>query len=166
MKQAFTMLELVFVIVIMGILAAVAIPKLSANRDDAVAKMCESNAVVLLEELSYYYAKNGYFDALLNMSNLEVGVSGAGNNGIKEAGSLVPSTTQSVTYVCNGEDIVTYMPTQSTYMDTQSVVHDQIGIVTAAPTVAPLTVPARIAVTDFTNRSFYKVTPGYLIGGN
>ncbi|MCH9739970.1 MAG: type II secretion system GspH family protein [Epsilonproteobacteria bacterium] len=35
-KQAFTMIELVFVIVIIGILAGVAIPRLAATRDDAV----------------------------------------------------------------------------------------------------------------------------------
>ena len=34
-KQAFTMVELIFVIVIIGILAAVAVPKLAATRDDA-----------------------------------------------------------------------------------------------------------------------------------
>lgn len=34
-KKAFTMLELVFILVILGILAAVAIPKISASRDDA-----------------------------------------------------------------------------------------------------------------------------------
>ncbi len=34
-KSAFTMVELIFVIVIIGILASVAIPKLSATRDDA-----------------------------------------------------------------------------------------------------------------------------------
>ena len=34
--KAFTMLELTFVIVIIGILAAIAIPKLAATRDDAI----------------------------------------------------------------------------------------------------------------------------------
>lgn len=34
-RSAFTMVELIFVIVILGILAAIAIPKLAATRDDA-----------------------------------------------------------------------------------------------------------------------------------
>ncbi len=40
MRNAFTMIELIFVIIVLGILAGVAIPKLSATRDDAtIAKM-------------------------------------------------------------------------------------------------------------------------------
>jgi len=35
LKKAFTMVELVFVIVVIGILSAIAIPKLAATRDDA-----------------------------------------------------------------------------------------------------------------------------------
>jgi len=35
LRKAFTMIELVFVIVVIGILSAIAIPKLAATRDDA-----------------------------------------------------------------------------------------------------------------------------------
>lgn len=34
-SRAFTMVELIFVIVILGILSAVAVPKINASRDDA-----------------------------------------------------------------------------------------------------------------------------------
>ncbi len=36
MKKAFTMIELVFVIVVIGILASIAVPRLAATRDDAL----------------------------------------------------------------------------------------------------------------------------------
>ena len=36
MRRAFTMIELVFVIVVIGILAMIAVPKFSATRDDAM----------------------------------------------------------------------------------------------------------------------------------
>jgi prepilin-type N-terminal cleavage/methylation domain-containing protein len=36
MKNGFSMIELIFVIVVLGILAAVAIPKISEARDEAI----------------------------------------------------------------------------------------------------------------------------------
>lgn len=41
-RKAFTMLELTFVIVIIGILSAIAIPKFAMNRDDAIVAKAKS----------------------------------------------------------------------------------------------------------------------------
>ena len=60
MKSAFTMIELIFVIVILGILAAVAILKLAATRDDArTASLATQIKSGMKEFISYYTSKGG-----------------------------------------------------------------------------------------------------------
>lgn len=61
MRKGFTMIELIFVIVILGILAAVAIPRLSATRDDAEISKAATNYSTLVSDLTAYYTSQGNF---------------------------------------------------------------------------------------------------------
>ena len=58
-KRAFSMIELVFVIVVLGILAGVAIPRLAATRDDAEYSKAIQNINILARDLSDYYISQG-----------------------------------------------------------------------------------------------------------
>ena len=59
MKKAFTMIELIFVIVVIGVLAAIAIPRVSATRDDAVLVKTMAEIRTAIEEINAYYISQG-----------------------------------------------------------------------------------------------------------
>ena len=58
-KKAFTMIELIFVIVILGILAAVAVPRLAATRNDANVATAAQNIMTAAGEIASYAVSNG-----------------------------------------------------------------------------------------------------------
>ena len=71
-RSGFTMIELIFVIVILGILAAVAIPKLAATRDDAKVARLSSDAATIVSDVGAYYTANGAVGPWATMTNVKV----------------------------------------------------------------------------------------------
>ncbi len=59
MRHGFTMIELIFVIVVIGILASIAIGTLSTTRDDAKLSATVSNMHICLVDASAHYTATG-----------------------------------------------------------------------------------------------------------
>ena len=73
------MIELIFVIVILGILASVAIPRLAATREDAEISATVANLRTLVSDVTAYYTAKGEFGSATKWSeitNVPLAISG------------------------------------------------------------------------------------------
>lgn len=72
MKRAFTIIELVFVLVILGILASIAITKLAATRQDAEVSKTVANINRLISDFRAYYLSQGQLVSMNQMTNVQL----------------------------------------------------------------------------------------------
>lgn len=106
------MIELIFVIVILGILAAVAIPRFSATRDDAkISTMKLTIAQSMQEVADYTVSQARVEDDMTVMSNALADLVGTGQatNGVRQVviafGTVADCVTSQVVAVANGENM-------------------------------------------------------------
>ncbi len=111
MTKAFTIIEVIFVIVIIGILASVAIPKLATSRNYAESAICTNDISQFLSSITMVYTTRGYSDFqdlkakdMTNSLTLPVppskGINAFLDTKIDKVG---------VDYYCNGEKVINFM---------------------------------------------------------
>ncbi len=89
------MIELIFVIVILGILASVAIPRLAATREDAEISAAIANLRTLLSDTTSYYVAKGNFNGAKWKDFTNVPLK-------KENGDAIDAETTAVGSISNG----------------------------------------------------------------
>ena len=95
MKKGFTMIELIFVIVILGILASVAIPRIAGTREDAEVSAGIANIRTLLSDAASYHVAKGNFDGTKWKDLTNVPLRGAATNGAA-IGPAIDATANAV----------------------------------------------------------------------
>lgn len=65
-REGFSLIEVIVVILIVGILAAIAIPRITYTSKAAKAEACNANAVLLNSQIDFYYMQVGTYPANLN----------------------------------------------------------------------------------------------------
>ena len=115
-RFGFTIIELLVVIVIIGVLATIALPKFTGVKDDANIAVSKSNLKSLQTAIERYELENNaYPDQLATLIN---------DGFIKKGSCLIPGATKAYQYGGNSSDFLIYDDINDLYATSESIEKD------------------------------------------